>query len=73
MSSTVIHSPEDAATFRQWRRAVCFLYAAITFALVVVGGVQRLSKHDDEAQIASAATLAPAVKAVRGDRAPQWR
>jgi negative regulator of sigma E activity len=71
MSSTVIHSPEDSATVRQWRRAVCFFYAAITFTLVIVWGVQQLGKQEDEAQIASSATPSPTVKVVRGDRTPQ--
>lgn len=71
--STVIHSPEDAATFRQWRRAVCFFYAAISFTLLVVWGVQQLGKQEDEAQIAGSATLAHAVKAVHGERTPQGR
>jgi hypothetical protein len=67
----VIHSPEDAATLREWRRAVCLFYAVFTLILVAVSAVQQLGKREDEAQIAGSLTLAPAVKAVRREPTPQ--
>jgi hypothetical protein len=69
----VIHSPEDAATFTQWCRAVCLFYAAITLILVAVSVAQQLRNREDEARIASSLTLTPAVTAVRGEPAPQGR
>ena len=68
----VTRSPEDAATYRQWRRAVCCLYAAIAFILVAVSAVHQLGKRD-EAQIAGSLTPVPAVKAVGGEGTPPGR
>jgi hypothetical protein len=37
-SYSMIRSPEDAATFRRWCRAVCAFYAAVILVLAAVSG-----------------------------------
>jgi hypothetical protein len=63
-------SPEDAATYRQWRRAVCIFYAVICLFLVAVWGSQQFAKRADDAQFASSPRLLPTVEVGRGERAP---
>jgi hypothetical protein len=43
-------SPEDAATYRQWRRAVCAIYAGMILTLVAIWGVHKFGVpgHDVE-------------------------
>jgi hypothetical protein len=58
-----IRSPEDAATFRQWRRAVCLFYAAIILILVAVAGAWQSAtsgRIEVAGSPASAAGSAPA-------------
>jgi hypothetical protein len=66
----VIESPEDAATYRQWRRAVCIFYAVVCLFLVAAWGSLQFVKHGDEAQFASSPRLLPAVEVGRGERGP---
>jgi hypothetical protein len=63
-------SPEDAATYRQWRRAVCIFYAVVCLFLAAVSGVLQFAKRGHEAQLASSPRLLPAVEVGRGERAP---
>jgi hypothetical protein len=65
-------SPEDAATYRQWRRAVCALYglyAGILLALAAMWGMHQVVKPGAEVQIAGSAGQAPAAEAARAESA----
>ncbi len=52
---TAIHSPDDEATIKRWRRLVCVFYGIISLALVAAAGVQQFVNHryGDEARMAS--------------------
>jgi hypothetical protein len=63
----VILSPEDVATHRQWRQAVCAIYAGIILILATTWGVHQLVMPGDDAQIAGSSRLAPAMEANRGE------
>jgi hypothetical protein len=65
-------SPQDAATYRQWRRAVCALYglyAGILLILAAMWGVHHVVKPGSEVQIADSASQAPAAEAARAGSA----
>ena len=63
----VILSPADVATFGQWRRAVCAIYAGIILILAATWGVHQLIMPGDDAQIAGSSRLTPAMEANRGE------
>jgi hypothetical protein len=53
-----IHSPDDEATIKQWRRLVCVFYGVIGLALVAAAGVQQFVSHryGDKGRVASSTT-----------------
>ena len=42
----LVHSPDDEATVRRWRRAVCVFYGFIGLVLVAAWGVYRLVNYE---------------------------
>lgn len=64
-----ILSPEDIATHRQWRRAVCALYAGVILVLAAVCGAHHFVTSGAEARIAAAPGLAAAAEAGHGEAA----
>jgi hypothetical protein len=65
----LVLSPEDTATHRQWRRAVCVFYASVILMLAAALGVDQFVMPKGEAQVADAPGFAPAAEAGRGEPA----
>ncbi len=62
-------SPEDLATYRQWRYAVCAIYGGILLTLIATWGVHQFAAPGHDVQTAGSQVK----QASRGAPAPQTR